>query len=73
MPSGVVKSIAKTTGKTVAEVEKIWDESKAEAAKKFPKKDGHYWAYVTTVVKRKCGISEDIKFSFKNYLEILSE
>jgi hypothetical protein len=73
MPSSVVKSIAKHTGKTEAEVEKIWVESKDEAAKKFPKKDAHYWAYVNTVTHRKCGITEGVKLGFKSYLEMLSE
>jgi hypothetical protein len=58
MPNGTVKSIASKSGKTVAAVEKIWDEVKAEAKKKFGKEDGHFWSYVNSVTHKKCGLTE---------------
>jgi hypothetical protein len=72
MPSSVVKSIAAKSGKSVETVEKIWNETKEEAEKKFKKKDSHFWAYVNSVTHRKCGINED-QLSFKSYLEVVSE
>ena len=73
MPAATVKSIASKSGKTVAEVEKLWDETKAAAAKKFPKKDAHYWAYVNAVTHRKAGLSEAEKLHFREYVDLLSE
>jgi hypothetical protein len=69
MPNAVVKSFAKKAGKSVNDVEKLWDETKADTKKKFKKKDKHYWAYVNAVTQRKLGISEShtlSSFLFEN-------
>lgn len=66
MPAAVIASIAKKSGKSKDAVEKIWDEEKISAKKKFKVEDEHYWAYVTAVTKRRSGIKESL--TFKNYL-----
>jgi len=63
MPHDLVKAFAKESGKTQAEVEKIWDETKEEATKQFHDFNPNYWAYVTAVVKKKLGLKESLKFS----------
>jgi hypothetical protein len=73
MPSSVVKSIAKHTGKSEAEVDKVWNETKKEADEKFPVRNASYWAYVNTTCHRKCGITEDVKLKFKSFIQMLSE
>lgn len=60
MPSAVVKKYAEETGKSIQDVEAIWDEAKITAKKKFDKRDSHFWAYVNAVTKKRCGISEAI-------------
>lgn len=71
MPNAVIKSYAEKTGNSVEHVEAWWDEAKEQAAKKFKKKDKHFWAYVNGIVKRRAGVSEET--SFKEFLMILSE
>lgn len=60
MPSKTVKAYAEQSGKSVDEVEKIWDETKKEAKKKFPKgeEDPDYWAYVNATVRKKLGLDK---------------
>lgn len=53
MPSALVKSYAKETGKSVAHVERWWDEAKEQALKKFPDKGPSYWAYVNGIVEKR--------------------
>lgn len=60
MPNAVVKSFAEKAGKSVSAVEDIWNETKASASKKFPKKGPHFWAYVNKTVQKKLGISEHL-------------
>lgn len=67
MPNNVVKAFAKKSGKTVAEVEKIWDETKKETKKKFAGETPPFWAYVNNVVQRKLGILKE-HMTFKDYL-----
>jgi len=57
MPTQAIKNYAKESGKTVAEVEAMWEDCKVTARKKFEKEDSQYWAYVNGCVKRKLGIS----------------
>lgn len=73
MPSSVVKSFAQKSGKSVAEVEKIWNDSKTEASghKVFKGYNPNFWAYVTAIVKKKLGIKESLKFS--EFSQILDE
>jgi len=56
MPVKSLKAYAKESGKSMKEVEKAWEEAKAEADKKFKKKDFHYWAYTNKVCREKLGL-----------------
>lgn len=68
MPNNLVKTYARETHKTVAAVEKIWDEAKAAAAKKF-KKGPRFWAYVNGTVMKRLGIAESA-ITFKEYMDL---
>lgn len=70
MPSSVVKSIASKSGKSISAVEKIWDEVKAQAKKKFGKEDSHFWAYVNSVTHKRCGLTEDEKLNFRSFMKL---
>lgn len=58
MPNATVKSYAEKSGKSVAQVEKIWEDSKKEADKKFKTHNSEYWAYVNATVKKKLGLDK---------------
>ena len=62
MPASVIKSFAKKSGKSEEQVEKIWKKTKDDVEKQFKYKTGAYWAYVNSVVQKKLGISESMKF-----------
>jgi len=56
MPNKNIESYAERSGKTVKEVERIWDETVQEAKKKFPEdeweSDGYYaWINAVTMMK----------------------
>lgn len=68
MPNNVVKSLADRSGKTIEDVEAIWDETKKSAKKKFEKEDGKFWAYVNRTVQFKLGLANK-KSSFKDFVE----
>jgi hypothetical protein len=59
MPSAVVKSFAKKSGKSVETVENYWNEAKAEARKE--KKSGNIYPYVVGILKRRLGISSSME------------
>ena len=52
MPSLVVKSFAKKYGKSVDEVEKLWDRAKAAAFKSMKQSDPNFWATVVAILKK---------------------
>lgn len=70
MPAATVKSYAQKSGKSVSTVEKYWEAAKksADAAWKGKKKDEHYWAYVSGIVKKRCGLTESV--TFKEFVEL---
>lgn len=69
MPNAVVKSYAAKTKKSVAHVEKMWDDAKKSADKTFDGKKGpRYWAYVNGIVKKRLKITES--FTFKEYVDL---
>lgn len=70
MPAATVKSYAKKSGKSIATVEGYWEEAKksANVAWKGKKKDEHYWAYVSGIVKKRCGLTESV--TFKEFVEL---
>ena len=55
--ANVVKSFAEKSGKTEAEVEKMWDEAKASAEKEGKAED---YAYITGILKKMLKIDESI-------------
>jgi hypothetical protein len=62
MPSNIVKSFAQKTGKSEAEVEKLWNKAKEQADKKddLEKDSDSYWAYVTGILKNMLSIKENV-------------
>lgn len=53
MPSSIIKSFAKKTGKSTDEVEKLWDKASDLAIKKGLTKDtNNFFAYTTGILKR---------------------
>lgn len=68
MPSKLIKSFADRSGKSVEEVEEIWDNVKKKAKSKFDKEDGEFWAYVSKTAQFKLGLAHK-KMSFKDHLE----
>lgn len=51
-PAALVQSFAKRSGKSVAEVEKLWDEVKAAAKKKFKEDSPRFYQYITGTLKK---------------------
>lgn len=75
MPNSTIKAFAQKSGKSQAEVEKIWKETEAETEKggTFTKNDPRFWASVNTTVQHKLGIKEGTeKTSFKSFLNEMS-
>ena len=68
MPNAVIKSFADRTGKTVAEVDAIWNETKEEVKKKFKEENPAFWSYVNKVVQNKLGLSKGKK-TFKDFVK----
>ena len=67
MPTPMIKSFADKTGKTVGEVEKLWNEAKAIAFKEG--KEDNY-AYIVGILKKKLGLNESVEnVSFKDFLK----
>lgn len=67
MPANIVKSFAEKTGKSVAEVEKLWDKAK-ESAKESGQSENY--AYITGILKKMFGLNEHT--SFKEFLNQLN-
>ena len=67
MSNSTIKSFADRSGKTEEEVEKIWDEVKSKAHKKFESEDKHFWAYVNRTVQFKLGLASK-KTSLKDHI-----
>lgn len=75
MPTPVIAATAKKSHKSKDKIEGYWDDAKKQAAKKFKKKDSHYWSYVNAIVQRRAGLREELssKMSFKTYLKLDKE
>ena len=60
MPANIIVSFAQKTGKSEAEVEKLWNQAKAEADKNdnLEKDSDRYYAYVTGILKKMLSIDE---------------
>lgn len=58
MPVPMLKGIATKAGTTLERAEKIWNESKPLAAKKFKEGDPKYYPYLVGIVERRLGLHE---------------
>lgn len=63
MPSPIIKSFSKQTGKSVKEVEKLWKDAEKEASKMGKKEN---YAYITGILKSMLGIDESFTDYYKN-------
>lgn len=63
MPANIVKSFADKTGKSVAEVDKLWTKAKEVASDAG---EAENYAYITGILKKMLGLNETI--SFKEFL-----
>jgi hypothetical protein len=68
MPNALIKSFAERSGKSVEEVEKIWDGVKKRAKDKFKDENGKFWAYVNRSVQFALGLAHK-KMSFKQSVD----
>ena len=59
MPAKQLENYAERSGKSLEEVEEIWDNAKERADQKFEdgEEDPGYWAYVTRITTSKLGIA----------------
>lgn len=73
MPVPMLKKLAIKSGKSISTLEKYWEEAKVAAEKKFNKKDTRYWAYVSSIVKKRSGVSESFKDFLTNKKQIILE
>lgn len=60
MPTPVIKSFAKRSGKTVQDVEAIWNRVKASTTGTEHEED---YEYITGAVKNSLGLDETVSFS----------
>lgn len=60
MPNATIESFAKQSGKSVKEVEELWDKAKKMTDKLdyIEKESDQYYAYVTGTLKRMLNIDE---------------
>jgi len=70
MPANIVKSFAKDTGKSVPEVEKMWDKAKAMAADEGQEDN---YAYITGILKKMLGIKESAIKNLKEAIQRFHE
>lgn len=70
MPTRLVKSFSKRTGKNISEVEKLWEKAKKSALSKYDQNDPEYFPYVVGIVKNMLGLKEEYLFlnKFKKLL-----
>lgn len=59
MPNPLIKKYAKQTGKSVDELEKIWDECKAIVTKSEGKEYKYFYPTVVKIFKNKLGMNEN--------------
>lgn len=61
MPSSIIKSFAKKTGKSIEEVESLWDKAQKIAQKKGLSKDpDSFFAFATGVLKRMLKLEKNL-------------
>lgn len=64
MPTPLIKSFAGKTGKSVAEVDKLWNKAKAIAAGEGQAEN---YAFITGILKKMLNLNETL--SFKQFLD----
>lgn len=63
MPASIVKLFSEKTGKSIQDVETLWDKAKVIVKKEYPKvkeTDDNFYQIVTGVLKKMLGLSEDV-------------
>lgn len=69
MPNNIVKSFAQKSGKSVEEVEKLWDKIKKGVAEGgTSESDPDFYKFVTGRLKKALGLSEETFMKFTKYL-----
>jgi len=66
MPSNIVTSFANKTGKSVEEVEKLWDKAKDLAKNEYPEvkeDDDRFYSIVTGILKKMLRVEESVNFT----------
>lgn len=58
MPNSLIKSFAKKSGKTIPEVEKLWNKAQ-DMAKEKGLEDDNMYAYIVGILKKMLSIEED--------------
>lgn len=76
MPANVVAGLAKRSGKSEGEVEKLWDKAKGIAKKEYPDvsdDSDRYFKIVTGIVKSMLGLKEGFVETADKEMEKLDE
>ena len=74
MPNNIVKSFAEKSGKSVAEVEKMWDSVKASLIKQGEsEKDDSFYPKLTGILKKNLKIESIEKINNSLYSNFLKE
>lgn len=68
MPTPMMKKYADEAGCSLEHVEKLWAQAKDIAGEKFKKRDGHFWAYVNSIVRKGLKLKESM--TFKEFIEL---
>lgn len=66
MPNPLINKVAKTTGKSIGDVEKLWDKAKEAASKSYPQipvESPRWYAAVVGIFKRMTGYKVASKVS----------
>jgi hypothetical protein len=68
MPNDTIKSYAEKTGKSVSEVEKLWQEAKKAAGESYSESDSDkFYGTAMKILKRKLNLSEE-RITFASYV-----
>lgn len=59
MPSNIVKTFSERTGKSIKEVEELWDKAKVITKEKIPVSSDKFYPTVVGVLKKMLSINED--------------
>jgi len=68
MPSNIVKSFADKTGKSIEEVESLWQKAKEIASEKFEEDDDRFYPMVTGILKKMLNLKESFEEKMVRFL-----